>query len=49
MESGEQLLIAEAMRFDTAIAAEGNTMIKAVHAPASSQVNAKDPLVEFDA
>ena len=42
------LLTIEAMKMETGIYAEFDGTVKAVHAPASSQVDAKDLLIEFE-
>ncbi|QPH52636.1 pyruvate carboxylase [Pontivivens ytuae] len=44
---GDLLLTIEAMKMETAIHADRKGTVKAVHAPAGSQVDAKDLLVEF--
>ena len=46
--AGHLLLTIEAMKMETGIHAEKDGTIKAVHAPAGSQVDAKDLLVEFE-
>ena len=46
--AGDLLLTIEAMKMETGIHAEKACVIKAVHAPAGSQVDAKDLLVEFE-
>jgi pyruvate carboxylase len=46
--AGDMLLTIEAMKMETAIHAEHAGVIKAVHAPVGSQVDAKDLLVEFE-
>ncbi|MGG7568139.1 pyruvate carboxylase [Rhodovulum sp. DZ06] len=46
--AGDMLLTIEAMKMETAIHAEHAGVVKAVHAPAGSQVDAKDLLVEFE-
>ncbi len=49
IKSGDLLLTIEAMKMETGIHAEKDATIKAVHAPAGSQVDAKDLLIEFEA
>ncbi len=46
--AGDLLLTIEAMKMETGIHAEKDGTVKAVHAPAGSQVDAKDLLVEFE-
>ena len=48
VKEGDMLLTIEAMKMETAIYADRDGTVKAVHAPAGSQVDAKDLLVEFD-
>jgi pyruvate carboxylase len=48
VKAGDMLLTIEAMKMETGIHAETDGTIKAVHAPAGSQVDAKDLLVEFE-
>jgi len=48
VKSGDLLLTIEAMKMETGIHAEKDATIKAVHAPAGSQVDAKDLLIEFE-
>jgi pyruvate carboxylase len=48
VKSGDLLLTIEAMKMETGIHAEKDATVKAVHAPAGSQVDAKDLLVEFE-
>ncbi|MEL6680387.1 MAG: biotin/lipoyl-containing protein, partial [Pseudomonadota bacterium] len=48
VKSGDMLLTIEAMKMETAIYADRDGTVKAVHAPAGSQVDAKDLLVEFE-
>ncbi|MFK5998390.1 MAG: pyruvate carboxylase [Rhodobacterales bacterium] len=45
---GDLLCTIEAMKMETGIAAEHDGVVKAIHAPAGSQVDAKDLLVEFE-
>jgi len=49
VKAGDMLLTVEAMKMETAIHAERAGTVKAVHAPAGSQIDAKDLLVEFEA
>jgi pyruvate carboxylase len=49
VKAGDMLLTVEAMKMETAIHAERAGKVKAVHAPAGSQIDAKDLLVEFEA
>ncbi|MCP5075306.1 MAG: pyruvate carboxylase [Rhodobacteraceae bacterium] len=49
VHAGDMLLTIEAMKMETGIHAEKDGTVKAVHAPAGSQVDAKDLLVEFEA
>ncbi len=46
--AGDLLLTIEAMKMETAIHADRPATVKAVHAPAGAQVDAKDLLVEFE-
>ncbi|MEL7215872.1 MAG: pyruvate carboxylase subunit B, partial [Pseudomonadota bacterium] len=48
VKAGDMLLTIEAMKMETALHAERDGTVKAVHTPAGSQVDAKDLLVEFD-
>jgi pyruvate carboxylase len=48
VKSGDMLLTIEAMKMETGIHAETDGTIKAVHAPAGSQVDAKDLLIELE-
>ncbi len=48
VKSGDLLLTIEAMKMETGIHAEKDATVKAVHAPAGSQVDAKDLLIEFE-
>ncbi|MAD94360.1 MAG: pyruvate carboxylase [Rhodobacteraceae bacterium] len=48
VKSGDMLLTIEAMKMETGIHAEIDGIIKAIHAPAGSQVDAKDLLIEFE-
>ncbi|MCP5086578.1 MAG: pyruvate carboxylase [Rhodobacteraceae bacterium] len=48
VHTGDMLLTIEAMKMETGIHAEKDGIVKAVHAPAGSQVDAKDLLVEFE-
>ena len=45
--AGDMLLTIEAMKMETAIHADRDGVIAQIHAPASSQVDAKDLLIEF--
>ncbi|RMF38432.1 MAG: pyruvate carboxylase, partial [Alphaproteobacteria bacterium] len=49
IKRGDLLLTIEAMKMETAIHAETDGVVKAVHAPVGAQVDAKDLLVEFEA
>ncbi|MEO1561931.1 MAG: pyruvate carboxylase [Pseudomonadota bacterium] len=49
VKEGDLLVTIEAMKMETGIHAEQDGTIKAIHAPAGSQVDAKDLLVEFEA
>ena len=49
VKAGDLLCTIEAMKMETGISAEEDGIIKAIHAPAGSQVDAKDLLVEFEA
>ena len=49
VKAGDMLLTIEAMKMETALHAERDGVIKAVHAGAGSQVDAKDLLVEYEA
>jgi len=49
VKQGDLLCTIEAMKMETGIAAEHDGVVKAVHAPAGSQVDAKDLLIEFEA
>jgi pyruvate carboxylase len=48
VKSGDMLLTIEAMKMETGIYADADGVVKAVHAPVGSQVDAKDLLVEFE-
>ena len=48
VKSGDMLLTIEAMKMETGIHAEIDGTIKVIHAPAGSQVDAKDLLIEFE-
>jgi len=48
VKAGDLLCTIEAMKMETGIAAENDGVIKTIHAPAGSQVDAKDLLVEFE-
>ncbi|MEM9716182.1 MAG: pyruvate carboxylase [Pseudomonadota bacterium] len=48
VKEGDLLVTIEAMKMETGIHAEQDGVIKAIHAPAGSQVDAKDLLVEFE-
>lgn len=48
VKSGDMLLTIEAMKMETGIHAEIDGIVKAIHAPAGSQVDAKDLLIEFE-
>ena len=48
VKPGDLLLTIEAMKMETAIHAEREGTVKAVHAPAGTQVDAKDLLVELE-
>ncbi|MEM0978144.1 MAG: pyruvate carboxylase [Pseudomonadota bacterium] len=48
VKEGDLLVTIEAMKMETGIHAEHDGTIKAIHAPAGSQVDAKDLLVEFE-
>ncbi|GHA52237.1 pyruvate carboxylase [Amylibacter ulvae] len=49
VKQGDMLCTIEAMKMETGINAERDGVIKAIHAPAGSQVDAKDLLIEFEA
>ncbi len=49
VKSGDLLMSIEAMKMETGIACDRNGKIKAIHAPAGTQVDAKDLLIEFEA
>jgi len=49
VKQGDLLMTIEAMKMETGIHADQDGTIKAVHAPAGSQVDAKDLLIEFEA
>lgn len=49
VKSGDLLLTMEAMKMETGIHAERDAVVKQVHAPVGSQVDAKDLLLEFEA
>ncbi|MEM9049060.1 MAG: pyruvate carboxylase [Pseudomonadota bacterium] len=46
--AGDLILTIEAMKMETALHAERAGTVAAIHAPAGSQIDAKDLLVEFD-
>ena len=48
VKQGDLLLTIEAMKMETGLHAERNATIKAVHATAGGQIDAKDLLVEFE-
>ena len=48
VKQGDLLCTIEAMKMETGIAAENDGIVKAIHAPAGSQVDAKDLLIEFE-
>jgi pyruvate carboxylase len=48
VKAGDLLCTIEAMKMETGISAEGDGVVKAIHAPAGSQVDAKDLLIEFE-
>ena len=48
ISAGDLLCTIEAMKMETGISAETDGIIKAIHAPAGSQVDAKDLLIEFE-
>lgn len=48
VKQGDLLCTIEAMKMETGIAAENDGVVKAIHAPAGSQVDAKDLLIEFE-
>jgi pyruvate carboxylase len=48
VKQGDLLCTIEAMNMETGIAAENDGVVKAIHAPAGSQVDAKDLLIEFE-
>ncbi|WP_137702200.1 pyruvate carboxylase [Marimonas lutisalis] len=48
VKEGDMLLTIEAMKMETGIHAERNATVKAVHAHAGGQIDAKDLLVEFE-
>ena len=48
VKEGDLLVTIEAMKMETGIHAEKDGVVKAIHAPAGSQVDAKDLLVEFE-
>jgi pyruvate carboxylase len=49
VKQGDLLCTIEAMKMETGIAAENDGVVKSIHAPAGSQVDAKDLLIEFEA
>jgi pyruvate carboxylase len=49
VKAGDLLCTIEAMKMETGISAETDGVVKAIHAPAGSQVDAKDLLIEFEA
>jgi len=48
VHKGDLLLTIEAMKMETAINAERDAVVKAVHVAAGTQIDAKDLLVEFE-
>ncbi len=48
VHKGDLLLTIEAMKMETAINAERDAVVKAVHVSAGSQIDAKDLLIEFE-
>lgn len=48
VKTGDLLLTMEAMKMETGIHAERDAIVKHVHAPVGSQVDAKDLLLEFE-
>ncbi len=48
LKQGDLLCTIEAMKMETGIAAEQDGVVKTIHAPAGSQVDAKDLLIEFE-
>ena len=48
VKQGDLLCTIEAMKMETGIAAEQDGVVKIIHAPAGSQVDAKDLLIEFE-
>ena len=48
VKAGDMLLTIEAMKMETAQHAERDGTVKAIHAGAGSQVDAKDLLLEFE-
>jgi pyruvate carboxylase len=49
VKPGDQLLTMEAMKMQTGITADRKGVIKAIHTPAGTQVDAKDLLIEYEA
>ncbi len=49
VRTGDLLLTMEAMKMETGVHADRDAVVKAVHAPTGSQVDAKDLLLEFAA
>jgi pyruvate carboxylase len=49
VRTGDLLLTMEAMKMETGVHADRDAVVKAVHAPTGSQVDAKDLLLEFEA
>ncbi len=49
VKPGDQLLTMEAMKMQTGITADREGVIKAIHAAAGTQVDAKDLLIEYEA
>ena len=49
VKEGDLLMSIEAMKMETGISADKEGVIKAIHAPAGTQVDAKDLLIEFEA
>ena len=48
VKSGDMLLTIEAMKMETGIHAERDTLVKAVHVRPGDQIDAKDLLVELE-
>ncbi|MFK8031823.1 MAG: pyruvate carboxylase [Gammaproteobacteria bacterium] len=49
VKAGDLLLTMEAMKMETGLHAERDAVVKMIHVPAGSQVDAKDLLIEFEA